>query len=97
MLQGVATLLEDATKADQDWAKLAGIPGMLEGWPELLTRLETGTQDFQAHARLAVLCHASAQSLSSVYELCAAMSGIASLSRPPAYKTALFLSSQLRT
>ncbi|KAK9824206.1 hypothetical protein WJX72_008534 [[Myrmecia] bisecta] len=46
-LQGVETMLEDMTKNDPEWAKLASIPNLLDSWNDVKDKFTTATDEFK--------------------------------------------------
>jgi hypothetical protein len=46
-LAGVETLLDDLTAAEPEWAKLAGVPGLLDPWSEVKEKVGVATEEFK--------------------------------------------------
>eukprot|EP00884_Botryococcus_braunii_P002952 jgi/Botrbrau1/12658/Bobra.67_1s0023.1 len=45
--EGVETLVEDMVKADADWPKLCAIRGLMDGWADVVTKVDSFVQEFR--------------------------------------------------
>ncbi len=71
-LDGVESLLEDMVNGDPDWAKMNGVPGLLEGWADVREKFTVATEEFKVGAML----HIESVWLCTVLMACEAAGGL---------------------